>query len=529
MNETAVITAIRAGHAYAFADVIDLYQAPIIRYLYRLSGSDSLARELAQDTFIRAYAEVLKDSAPAELTPLLYRLATFTASARLASTETPRWLFLKPRKKSAPAGVQNLAIAKDGLQEELLRLPFEQRACLLLHIVEGFSYYTIGRMLTLAPGTVGTHISAAKRALLQSQGKHEPACKDMVVLLSGYVDRELDVEQKSTVDRHLPNCAACRATREDYSTLREKVASLWAVPPVQDMTLAVMPKLGEVKLPVLKQQNVMHRIAIPALSAALAALAILILPFMFQSDLRSGVPAAMYRMSEAVKGITSYTVTITDDTQPPHVSYTVRMSESSLQYAGAGAYSITTNIPASGAASFTCEIIVSGNKVYATWSPNWGASQVVSPSNLDVSRALYDAQVSEMLVDVTRKQDELIAGIDCFHYRAKMDMDRFIEQQVSQMKAIYEEEDRSYDERTEQWAVAYWGNVDITVELWIGKVDYLPRQSRVTYSPRNGSLSTNTNVTTTQYSGFNQPVEIKPPVTDYGELMEGWTISTTTP
>lgn len=464
MNETSVVSAIRAGHPEVFAEVISMYQAPVMRHLYRLSGSNELARELAQDTFIRAYTEILTDKTPVEFTPLLYRLATFTASTRMVVVTSTRWLIFRLRKKPAPSVLQSPATNTGGLQEALLTLPFQERACLLLHTVEGFSYQTISGMLTLAPGTVGKNISTAKRALVQSQGKREPACEGFDALLSGYVDRELDIEQKSTVDRHLPHCATCHATLEDYTVLRQKIASLWVAPPVQDITSATIPKLGEVKLPVLKQRNVMHRPAIPVLPAAFAALAVLILPFMFQSDLRSGVPAAMYRMSEAVKGVTSYVVAVVNDQQSPSASYTVRVSESALQYAGEETYRITMNIPISGMAPLTREIIVSGNKVYATWSSNWGAIQAVSSSNLDVARALYDPKVNEMLVDVRQRQDEVIVGTDCFHYRAKMDVDRFIEQQIASTKALYEKEGRTYDETTEQRLVAYWNSVDITVE-----------------------------------------------------------------
>ncbi|MDP2918661.1 MAG: sigma factor [Dehalococcoidia bacterium] len=33
---------------------MEYYQAPLVRYLYRLTGDMELARDLAQDTFIQA-------------------------------------------------------------------------------------------------------------------------------------------------------------------------------------------------------------------------------------------------------------------------------------------------------------------------------------------------------------------------------------------------------------------------------------------------------------------------------------------
>jgi len=53
LEEARVIALIRAGEADAFAEIIEHYQASIIRYLYRLTGDYEMAKDLAQDTFIQ--------------------------------------------------------------------------------------------------------------------------------------------------------------------------------------------------------------------------------------------------------------------------------------------------------------------------------------------------------------------------------------------------------------------------------------------------------------------------------------------
>ena len=79
LEDTNIISNIRAGTANAFAAVMDLYQASILRYLYRLTGNTEVAQDLAQDTFIQAYKSILKTNSDLQLKAWLYKIATNNA------------------------------------------------------------------------------------------------------------------------------------------------------------------------------------------------------------------------------------------------------------------------------------------------------------------------------------------------------------------------------------------------------------------------------------------------------------------
>ena len=51
MDDAQVIAQVRSGTTDAFGEIVDHYQAPIVRYLARLTGEHEVARDLAQDTF----------------------------------------------------------------------------------------------------------------------------------------------------------------------------------------------------------------------------------------------------------------------------------------------------------------------------------------------------------------------------------------------------------------------------------------------------------------------------------------------
>ena len=78
MEEAQVIDMVRAGEVDAFAEIVEHYQAPILRYLYRLTGDYQMAQDLAQDTFLQAYKGILKTKADLSLKAWLYRIATTT-------------------------------------------------------------------------------------------------------------------------------------------------------------------------------------------------------------------------------------------------------------------------------------------------------------------------------------------------------------------------------------------------------------------------------------------------------------------
>ncbi len=73
------IALVRDGDTEAFGDIIERYQAPVLRYLCRLTGSYDLALDLRQDTFIRAYRGIMKTGIHTSFRAWLYRVATNVA------------------------------------------------------------------------------------------------------------------------------------------------------------------------------------------------------------------------------------------------------------------------------------------------------------------------------------------------------------------------------------------------------------------------------------------------------------------
>ncbi len=156
MREDAQILAlIRGGDAAAFTEIIERYEMPIQRYLYRLTGDYEIARDLAQDTFLQAYEGILKSAADISLKPWLYKIATNNLHRNHRRKKLISFIPLENLKTDTLKTESHLDIdEKMEIQKTLLMIPEEQRVCLALNIVEGFKCREVAATLGISEASV---------------------------------------------------------------------------------------------------------------------------------------------------------------------------------------------------------------------------------------------------------------------------------------------------------------------------------------------------------------------------------------
>jgi RNA polymerase sigma-70 factor (ECF subfamily) len=167
LDEVAAIALVQAGNSDAFAEIIDKYQIPIQRYLYRLTGDYELARDLAQDTFVQAYKGILKTKEDISFKAWLYRIATNNAWQHRRRKKLISFITLDDTTKSNQQSgeVQDININdRMEIQEALIKVPEEQRTCLVLHFVEGFKYKEIAATLGISEDAVRMRVARGKEA-----------------------------------------------------------------------------------------------------------------------------------------------------------------------------------------------------------------------------------------------------------------------------------------------------------------------------------------------------------------------------
>jgi len=166
LDEAQVIALIRTGNTDAFAEIIEHYQVPIIRYLYRLTGDYEMAQDLAQDTFLQAYKGILKTKSELSFKAWLYRIATNNALQFRRRKRLLSFIPFADLRKSDISIVENPADCAEenmAIKESLLKVPDEKRTCLVLHFVEGLKYREIAEILGVSEDAVRKRVARGSR------------------------------------------------------------------------------------------------------------------------------------------------------------------------------------------------------------------------------------------------------------------------------------------------------------------------------------------------------------------------------
>jgi transposase len=100
------------------------------------------------------------------------------------------------------------------VRRALARLPFEERAALVLHEVEGLPCTEIARMLEISPTAVETLIFDARRALSE-QLAAAVTCNEAERAISRNLDGLLDRAGRRALRGHVRACSRCE--RLDHS------------------------------------------------------------------------------------------------------------------------------------------------------------------------------------------------------------------------------------------------------------------------------------------------------------------------
>jgi len=171
LEEALVIAQVRSGNTDAFTGIVEHYQSPIQRYLYRLTGDYELAKDLTQDTFIHAYKSILKTDSELSLKAWLYRIATNNAYQYYRRKRLISFIpFSRLKREIEIPTRDNTADTAEtaAIQEILVKIPEELRICLVLHLVEGFKYREIAATIGISEDAVRMRVARGKEAFQKS-------------------------------------------------------------------------------------------------------------------------------------------------------------------------------------------------------------------------------------------------------------------------------------------------------------------------------------------------------------------------
>ncbi len=146
------------GERRRFEQWVRRYHGDLYRHAYWLMGDPTLAEELVQETFYRAWRGrrgLRRRDEPFPWLLGILRHACFAELGRRGRQAAP--LPEEPVEDASPELVD--------LQRALARLDPGQRDILLLHALHGMSYAEISEQLEIPLGTVMSRLSRARAAL----------------------------------------------------------------------------------------------------------------------------------------------------------------------------------------------------------------------------------------------------------------------------------------------------------------------------------------------------------------------------
>ena len=149
------------------------YGMDLYRYALWICGNDALAKDLVQETYLRAWKALdsLKDARAAKswLITILRREYARTFERKVPKFTDVEHVVVEDKDELSP----DERVERDLLRRGMLRLPPRYREPLLLQIVAGYSCEEIATELNLSKGAVMTQLFRAREKLkstLQDDG-----------------------------------------------------------------------------------------------------------------------------------------------------------------------------------------------------------------------------------------------------------------------------------------------------------------------------------------------------------------------
>ncbi len=177
-NDLVIVKAVQEGNKNAFALLVNKYDIKIQRLIFRFVKNESIAQELTQETFIKAYRALPNFRGDAAFYTWIYRIGVNVAKTWLAQNanleissnqingddETFDLQDTLTDNKTPADSLQNQQLMQ-AIQTGLNNLSEDLRTVITLREVDGLSYEDIANVMECPIGTVRSRIFRAREIL----------------------------------------------------------------------------------------------------------------------------------------------------------------------------------------------------------------------------------------------------------------------------------------------------------------------------------------------------------------------------
>ncbi len=187
LTDQKLIGQVLSGDSAAFGEIVERHEDRLYNTIYRLVGSADDARDLLQDTFVKAYEKLDDFRGGSSLYTWLFRIAVNTS---LSHRRRRKWVQMgapagddDPNPGNAvadtaavdPADPLIAAETETLVQEAINSLDDEHRTVVVLRDIQHCDYHEIADILDVPPGTVKSRLHRARMML---RDRLEPLLKN---------------------------------------------------------------------------------------------------------------------------------------------------------------------------------------------------------------------------------------------------------------------------------------------------------------------------------------------------------------
>jgi RNA polymerase sigma-70 factor (ECF subfamily) len=181
--EALFIESLRRGDSSAFEKLVGLHSGEIFGLLYRFTENREEARDLTQETFLRAFQNITSFRGDSDLRTWIYRIAINQARNRWrwwrrrrrdstvsldATDDAGRQTLLETLQADTSRNPEQDTLAherEDALRKALRSLRRVYRETVILRDIEGFAYEEIAVALDISIGTVKSRLARGRQEL----------------------------------------------------------------------------------------------------------------------------------------------------------------------------------------------------------------------------------------------------------------------------------------------------------------------------------------------------------------------------
>ena len=154
------------GDVGAFEALYRAHAASVHTLVHRMVADERDARELTQDTFVRAWERLTSFKGQSSLSTWLHRVAVNVVLEHLRGAKRDALRMIDADESLAGRSDVGKLDTRIDINAALARLPAGSRTVFVLHDVEGYSHEEIADMTGIAQGTARAQLFRARQRLM---------------------------------------------------------------------------------------------------------------------------------------------------------------------------------------------------------------------------------------------------------------------------------------------------------------------------------------------------------------------------